>query len=88
MSIGRNDPCPCGSGKKYKHCCAMRDAHAAPTLSLLGRSTISEVEAVALNATHRSVPWEADVAPVMLVIESEPAARPAALILADRKSVV
>jgi uncharacterized protein len=20
--IGRNDPCPCGSGKKYKKCCA------------------------------------------------------------------
>jgi predicted aspartyl protease len=20
-SSGRNDPCPCGSGKKYKHCC-------------------------------------------------------------------
>jgi uncharacterized protein len=20
--IGRNDPCPCGSGRKYKHCCA------------------------------------------------------------------
>ena len=19
--VGRNDPCPCGSGKKYKHCC-------------------------------------------------------------------
>ena len=19
--IGRNDPCPCGSGKKYKDCC-------------------------------------------------------------------
>ena len=19
--IGRNDPCPCGSGKKYKKCC-------------------------------------------------------------------
>ncbi|RFQ08843.1 hypothetical protein D0N87_31370, partial [Pseudomonas sp. ATCC 13867] len=18
--IGRNEPCPCGSGKKYKHC--------------------------------------------------------------------
>jgi uncharacterized protein YecA (UPF0149 family) len=18
---GRNDPCPCGSGKKFKHCC-------------------------------------------------------------------
>lgn len=22
--IGRNDPCPCGSGKKYKHCCMTR----------------------------------------------------------------
>lgn len=22
--IGRNDPCPCGSGKKYKHCCGQR----------------------------------------------------------------
>jgi hypothetical protein len=21
MKIGRNDPCPCGSGKKYKNCC-------------------------------------------------------------------
>ena len=21
VEIGRNDPCPCGSGKKYKHCC-------------------------------------------------------------------
>jgi SEC-C motif-containing protein len=19
--VGRNDPCPCGSGKKHKHCC-------------------------------------------------------------------
>ena len=23
--IGRNDPCPCGSGKKYKKCCMLRD---------------------------------------------------------------
>jgi SEC-C motif len=21
MKIGRNDDCPCGSGKKYKRCC-------------------------------------------------------------------
>jgi hypothetical protein len=21
MKIGRNDPCTCGSGKKYKQCC-------------------------------------------------------------------
>ncbi|MBN1429935.1 MAG: DUF1186 domain-containing protein [Anaerolineae bacterium] len=23
QKIGRNDPCPCGSGKKYKYCCGM-----------------------------------------------------------------
>jgi hypothetical protein len=23
--IGRNDPCPCGSGKKYKHCCLRQE---------------------------------------------------------------
>ncbi len=23
--IGRNDPCPCGSGKKYKKCCMMKE---------------------------------------------------------------
>jgi len=23
MKIGRNNPCPCGSGKKYKHCCLL-----------------------------------------------------------------
>jgi preprotein translocase subunit SecA len=21
QKVGRNDPCPCGSGKKYKKCC-------------------------------------------------------------------
>lgn len=21
QGVGRNDPCPCGSGKKAKHCC-------------------------------------------------------------------
>lgn len=27
--VGRNDPCPCGSGKKYKHCCMDADLQAA-----------------------------------------------------------
>jgi hypothetical protein len=25
VKIGRNDPCPCGSGKKYKKCCGQYD---------------------------------------------------------------
>ena len=24
--VGRNDPCPCGSGKKYKNCCGRQEA--------------------------------------------------------------
>ena len=24
MVVGRNDPCLCGSGKKYKKCCALK----------------------------------------------------------------
>lgn len=28
-TIGRNDPCPCGSGKKYKKCCQQDEAPAA-----------------------------------------------------------
>jgi len=24
--VGRNDPCPCGSGKKYKKCCAQKSS--------------------------------------------------------------
>ena len=24
-TVGRNDPCPCGSGKKYKKCCGKND---------------------------------------------------------------
>ena len=23
LRVGRNDPCPCGSGKKFKKCCLL-----------------------------------------------------------------
>jgi len=26
--VGRNDPCPCGSGKKYKRCCLPKEEEA------------------------------------------------------------
>lgn len=28
--IGRNDPCPCGSGKKYKQCCMLKSTQGKP----------------------------------------------------------
>ncbi|MGA3114317.1 MAG: SEC-C metal-binding domain-containing protein [Syntrophobacteraceae bacterium] len=30
MKIGRNQPCPCGSGRKYKRCCGDRSNNDAP----------------------------------------------------------
>jgi len=36
-AIGRNEPCPCGSGKKYKRCCALK----AQKASLGSRVAIS-----------------------------------------------
>lgn len=30
MAIGRKDPCPCGSGKRYKHCCGAQAQAATP----------------------------------------------------------
>lgn len=31
--VGRNDPCPCGSGKKYKKCCAEKELPSPSTPS-------------------------------------------------------
>ena len=31
--VSRNDPCPCGSGKKYKHCCLPKEVAARQTRS-------------------------------------------------------
>lgn len=30
-AVGRNEPCPCGSGKKYKRCCLAQEQAAAAT---------------------------------------------------------
>lgn len=33
--IGRNDPCPCGSGRKYKQCCLQSEQGLMTTRSRL-----------------------------------------------------
>ena len=33
MKIGRNEPCPCGSGRKFKHCCYHKDVKWRNTLN-------------------------------------------------------
>ena len=51
MKIGRNVPCPCGSGKKYKHCCISVVAQEvndelSELLSTQSFDSIEEVQAV------------------------------------------
>ncbi|MEJ2419082.1 MAG: SEC-C metal-binding domain-containing protein [Exilibacterium sp.] len=45
--IGRNDPCPCGSGKKFKHCCLSKENS---TASGQGAAGISETLHKALES--------------------------------------
>ena len=47
LKIGRNDPCPCGSGKKYKKCCLYK---AASPVASLGRRKLRRVESELVSA--------------------------------------
>lgn len=52
---GRNDPCPCGSGQKYKRCCLPRDdaaerAAAAARAATLAREAESSRASAAIDA--------------------------------------
>ncbi len=42
QKVGRNEPCPCGSGKKYKHCCAGKDREREADASPVAGRTLSE----------------------------------------------
>ena len=44
MSVGRNDPCPCGSGLKYKRCHLPLDEAARPVAREEGRSTLHDLD--------------------------------------------
>lgn len=51
IKIGRNDPCPCGSGKKYKQCCAL--APQIGTVVKKGHDGAIERAVGWLNTHHR-----------------------------------
>jgi hypothetical protein len=45
MKTGRNDPCPCGSGKKYKKCCLQKDQEANARRPLIPTSSHRDLPA-------------------------------------------
>lgn len=85
---GRNEPCPCGSGRKYKRCCANADAAAAPSLRLLGRDSRTDNERVIMEAIATRTIWQADVSPMPAGIDSDLSARPAATMLVSNGIVL
>ena len=44
MKVGRNNPCPCGSGRKYKKCCLEKDQAALVASSPITEATQSDEE--------------------------------------------
>jgi predicted O-linked N-acetylglucosamine transferase (SPINDLY family) len=44
MKLGRNDLCHCGSGKKYKHCCAKKETSSARTPVLPSQAECSALK--------------------------------------------
>lgn len=59
VKIGRNDKCPCQSGKKYKHCCAgkvdSRRAAAPPAGKMPQITLMDAVRAIQAKAENREV---------------------------------
>ncbi|MGD2070940.1 MAG: SEC-C metal-binding domain-containing protein, partial [Gemmatimonadota bacterium] len=69
---GRNDPCPCGSGRKYKACCLRADREAG--LDSHGVHLTPELIGVALASDT----WQAELVPLPIGFDDDPEARPAA----------
>jgi tetratricopeptide (TPR) repeat protein len=60
MPPGRNEPCTCGSGRKYKHCCGKAPADAA-TKEPLPDAARAWTPLAALESASRSRPDDAQV---------------------------
>lgn len=76
MSTGRNDPCPCGSGRKYKQCCQARDAEEARRADEKGRPFRGRLTRAQRDEAAAAETWAADAIPLMVHFEADDAPRP------------
>ena len=53
ISLGRNDPCPCDSGKKYKKCCLDKDKR-PPTSGTQSESFTIKMDALTLEESKEN----------------------------------
>ncbi len=71
MKTGRNDPCPCGSGKKYKKCCLAKDQASSsqePAAVLLPPSVVASARSTAYPPSGQPHP----AGPTALARAAEP----------------
>ncbi len=72
-NIGRNDLCPCGSGRKYKRCCQAKDARVEMPAAAQRAPSASRHRLAALTAAakaHYDVQRWAEAIPLFLEIVS------------------
>lgn len=81
---GRNDACPCGSGRKYKHCCLHSEQEAAESAADTGHVLDFKSRMVrrsVRDAAARAAAWQVEAVPVPVSIESERDQRPVAVLV-------
>ena len=89
MGLGRNDPCPCGSGRKFKNCCMYREAQhdVQGTLPFdTGRDLALRREV--REAAAKEPVWQAEALPLMMLVAEKGSERPVLLFVTAGELVV
>ena len=82
MKAGRNDPCPCGSGRKYKQCCQHADIEREAGTS--AGSTRRHV----LQVAAQEPLWEVDAVPIPVGFDDGRKHRPVSVLVAAAELVI
>jgi hypothetical protein len=82
MRTSRNDPCPCGSAKKYKACCMGRDQARQRARSIVGDEVFDAAEAEWMAAARTETVWDADVVPAPGWVREAPDGLSLAMVMA------
>jgi hypothetical protein len=92
MITGRNQPCPCGSGRKYKQCCQKEDlarqSVPAPAGVLPFRRGAAGLPSAVREAASGEQDWAADAVPLMVEFETDPRARPVLVLVTAGELIV
>jgi hypothetical protein len=94
MPPGRNDPCPCGSGRKYKVCCQFgdasqaRDRAAAVSPSRRGAPRRGPHRTEVLEGIRKEVEWAADAFALPIAVADIRSPRPVAVLVTAGDLVV